>query len=647
MTAVAKNDERLALVERFVERGVLSTLDRHFAAALAGLGRASPEALLGAAFASRAVQRGHVCADLRRLVKAPLLDRDEQPISELELPTLETWRAELSASELTGSGDPPSPLVLDAADRLYLHRYHEYERTLVTRIRERAQKLEPVDEATLRAGLERLFPAALLSQGERRQRTAALLAVLRRFAVISGGPGTGKTHTVAKIIALLFDQARVAGRPPRVLLLAPTGKAAQRLTEALQASLAELGPDKLPLELVPSASTIHRALGFQFRTPTRFRHDAETPLAADVVLVDEASMVDLALMTKLVEAVPSHARLILLGDKDQLASVEAGAILGDICANLELGFSPELGRRLSELSGTPHDENESPLAPPIRDCLVELRQSFRYAPNSGMARLAASIKAGDADGALGLFRNGSLAIPPARGQLSFDFGGAAAPGARATRPDDIALHELSDAKRLLEVLGPAAKSRFGSYLAEPNPELKLEKLAAFRILCAHRYGELGVEALNRLVEGWLADAGLLKLDREWYSGRPLLVTRNDYELELYNGDVGVVAPDADGRSKAWFKSKPGKLRSFLPARLPAHETVFAMTVHKAQGSEFDHIFVILPAEPSPIVTRELVYTGVTRARRRVELVAGEGAFRAALAQRIERASGLRDALWGV
>jgi exodeoxyribonuclease V alpha subunit len=632
--------DRLELVERFAERGVLSSLDRHFAGALARLSAASAEALLGAAFASRAVQRGHVCADLRRLVNAPLLDRDERPV-ELELPSLDKWRAELCSSGLTGAGNPPTPLVLDAPDRLYLHRYHEYERSLVAQLQERCKHVEPVDEARLQAGLERLFPDAQRSTGERRQQKAASLAVLRRFAVISGGPGTGKTHTVAKIIALLFDQARTStaaatndNRTPRVLLLAPTGKAAQRLTESIQASFERLGPDALPLELLPSASTIHRALGFQSRTPTRFRHNAETPLAADVVLVDEASMVDLALMTKLVEAVPSYARLILLGDKDQLASVEAGAILGDICAEVEQGASPELARGSSELSGGRALENAR--APAIRDCVVELRESFRYGTNSGMAKLAASINTGDADGALSLL-GGAIDV---RGQLSFDFAGRPPPAR------DIALHELTHSRRLFEVLGPAAKRGFGAYLKAPNPETMLDKLTAFRILCAHRHGELGVEALNRLVERWLADAGLLKPDQEWYSGRPLLVTHNDYELELYNGDVGVVAADDEGRCKAWFKSKQGKLRSFLPARLPAHETVFAMTVHKAQGSEFEHIFLVLPHEPSPIVTRELVYTGVTRARQRVELVASQRALRAAIAQRIERASGLREALWG-
>jgi len=466
--------------------------------------------------------------------------------------------------------------------------------------------------------------------------------VLRRFTVISGGPGTGKTHTVAKILALLFDQARAAGRTPRVLLLAPTGKAAQRLSEAIQASLALLGADALPPELVPSASTIHRALGFQSRTPTRFRHDAESPLAADVVLVDEASMVDLALMTKLVDAVPSYARLILLGDKDQLASVEAGAILGDICADVESGISPELERRLVELSDGPSDENENPHAAPIRNCLIELRESFRYPAGSGMARLATAINAGDADRALSLFSERAGAEPTSRGQLSFDFTGQGRVRAVA---QDIAWHAHTDLKRLFEVLGPLARQGFAEYLKETDPETKLDKLASFRILCAHRHGELGVEALNRVVEGWLSDAALLKPDQEWYAGRPLLVTRNDYELELYNGDVGVIAHDAEGRAKAWFKTKQGKLRSFLPARLPAHETVFAMTVHKAQGSEFDRILLILPAEPSPIVTRELVYTGVTRARRRVELVASERAFRAAIAERIERASGLREALW--
>ena len=316
------------LVDLLTEHGALSALDRHFSRTLGRLVPSPPEVLLGAAFASRAVQHGHVCADLTRLASSPLLDREERPIDDVALPALKTWIRALEQSPLVGAGDDPRPLTLDKQGRLYLQRYHLYERRLADRLRARAAELEPIDEAALRRDLARLFAGSLGTSDDARQRWAAIIATQRRFSVISGGPGTGKTHTVVKILALLVGQARALGRADglRIALIAPTGKAAQRLGEAVRMGMNELDPN-LVSSIPREASTIHRALGYQPRTPTRFRHHAHNPLPIDVVVVDEASMVDLALMTKLVEAVPATARLILLGDKDQLVSVEAGACL--------------------------------------------------------------------------------------------------------------------------------------------------------------------------------------------------------------------------------------------------------------------------------------------------------------------------------
>lgn len=620
------------LIDRFSERGVFSALDRHFALTLARLRPSSDVAVLGAALASRAVQHGHVCADLRRLTTSALLDREEQPIVEPRLPELGEFRAALEASDFVGDGTRPTPLVLDAADRLYLYRYFRYERRLAAAIQSRASALEEVDVERLRAGVQRLFPRAQSSLGERQQRLATLVALLGRFAVISGGPGTGKTHTVAKMLVLmleLFD----GNKEIRVALLAPTGKAKQRLAESIEKSArALIGDLPLPYE----ASTIHRVLGYQPRTPTRFRHDADNPLSYDVVIVDEASMVDLALMSKLVDAVPKHARLILLGDKDQLASVEAGAILGDIYADASGPYSAELARRIGEITG-----ERLPSAQKVRkmrDRLVHLTESFRYPTNSGIAALARAVNAGDADLALATLRG--RPIPPGRGQLSLDFSGQRA----AAQSSDVALHEISDAAALARLIRPAVTIGFRALLDEMDVAKKLDRLGAFRVLCAHRRGDFGVDALNQLIEEALADAGLIRPDTDFYSGRPILVTQSDYQLELYNGDVGVLA-ESEGRLKAWFLGPKGELRRFSPARLPPHETVFAMTVHKSQGSEFERAFLILPPGPSPIVTRELVYTGLTRARQRIEIVATERVLSLAIAQRIERASGLSDALW--
>jgi exodeoxyribonuclease V alpha subunit len=662
--------------------GVVGPLDRHFALALSSLVESSEELVLGAAFASRAVQHGHVCADLRRLVDTPLLDRDEQPLETTRLPRLEPWLAALRQSAAVSDGGDERPLVLDGAGRLYLKRYYDYERLLARRIRERAAQVDAIDAKSLRLGLARLFRDS--DPGEARQRLATLIAVQRRFTLISGGPGTGKTHTVVKILALLVEQAQTLGRELRVLLLAPTGKAAQRLAESVGASVDRLADTELARLIPRTASTVHRALGFMPRTPTRFRHDAENPLPADVVLVDEASMVDLALMAKLVDAVPAAARLILMGDKDQLASVEAGAILGDIYSEAEPAYSSRFAELVRSLTGDDLPISGSHREPGLQDCLVHLTHSFRYAEQSGIAALARAVNAGDADRALAVLRGEApppsleseppspstmpqsaepvqapakgRVKPPAKNQLAFDFTrtlaapkpsrSVAADTKRRSLDHDVRLIETSSPAALAAALGPVIEAGFGEYAKATKPAHKLALLARFRVLSAHRRGPFGVDALNQLVEARLVERGLLRCDREWYEGRPLLVTRNDYQLDLYNGDVGVVTTDEiDGVLKAWFLSHDGSLRSFMPARLPPHETVFATTVHKSQGSELDRVALVLPDRPSPIATRELLYTAVTRARRHVDIFASIPVLRAAIAHRIERASGLRDALW--
>ena len=638
------------LVDLLTERGALSALDRHFSRTLGRLVASPPEVLLGAAFASRAVQHGHVCADLGRLTAAPILDREERPM-ELELPPLREWIQALEQSPLVGDGTDPKPLTLDRHGRLYLHRYHQYERRLAESLRARAAELEPIDEQALRRDLARLFTGSLGVSDDARQRWAAIIAAQRRFSVISGGPGTGKTHTVVKILALLVGQARALGRADglRIALIAPTGKAAQRLGEAVRFGMNGLDPN-LSSSIPRDASTIHRALGYQPRTPTRFRHDAHNPLPVDVVVVDEASMVDLALMTKLVEAVPVTARLILLGDKDQLVSVEAGAILGDIYAEAEPGFSAEFAKRVQEIAGERLPAAKGAV-PRVQDCLVHLTRSYRYPEGSAIAEFARAVNRGDAEAALAVIDGRPESMSPAPrtrkkraalNQLSFGF--AHVEPLFQKRPE-LEWVELRGTDDFARRLGPVIDRGFSEYVGERDPRRKLALLAGFRVLCAHRRGDLGAQTLNRWVEERLSDRAGLNVDREFYDGRPLLITRNDYQLELYNGDIGVVAPDSDGLLKAWFVGEDTRVRSFLPARLPPHETVFCMTVHKSQGSEFDRVLLVLPERPSPIVTRELLYTGVTRARSAVHLVASRSVLKGAISQRVERASGLREALW--
>ncbi|MBW2524767.1 MAG: exodeoxyribonuclease V subunit alpha [Deltaproteobacteria bacterium] len=618
-----------ATIDELVASGVLSRLDQQVARAL---GRLAPttadEVLLGAAFASRAIRHGHVCADLRRLGALPLLaaeqGADEAPV---ELPAPEAWceavrQSELCASEIDERA--PRPLVLDEAGRLYLYRYARYERQLAESIARRAGQSIEVDGKALREGLARLFPLGDLPEEADRQRLAALIAALRAFAVVSGGPGTGKTYTVAKILALLCELTHQAGEPElRIRLVAPTGKAAQRLGESIDAAL---GSDALDVTdavraAIPrTAATIHRALGYQPHKPTRFRHDADHPLPADVVLVDEASMVDVALMAKLCAAVPPKARLILLGDKDQLASVEAGAILGDIYGRRgDEGFSQAFAEEVAERVGEALPVSKAHRAAGIQDCMIHLSYSFRYGAGSRLDDVASAIRAGDADRVVEVLGTGEPSW---------------------LRP----LDETHDLEQVLSAMVLDAFAELGS-AAVPD---KLALLDRFRILCAHRRTRFGVDGVNAFVEELLHRHGHVDAVGEWYDGRPIMITSNDYALDLFNGDVGVVGRAAGGSDLlAFFPARDGEgLRSLPPARLPAHETVFAMTVHKSQGSEFDRVALLLPEQASPLLTRELVYTGITRAKERVDVCGSEEVLRQAIDRRIERPSGLADALWG-
>ena len=392
----------------------------------------------------------------------------------------------------------------------------------------------------------------------------------------------------------------------------------------MRRSKAQLDCTEEVLRAIPeTASTIHRALGSIGGSGTRFRHHADTPLITDVVLIDEASMVDLALMSRLVDAAPLSARLILIGDKDQLASVEAGAVLGDICSTgAARSYSHPMVEAVAGLTGYRLPvEADAPHATGLADCIVHLTRSYRYGERGGISALARAINAGDGTLAMSILRSPeypevSLAAPPADGRLN-------------------------------DRLRDAVLQGFGPYLKEQDPEAQLRAFERLRILCAHRRGPQGMETLNRLIEKVLAEAGLLRTETASYAGRPVMVTENDYQIGLFNGDVGLIcnAPDDGGSKLACFVAPDGRLRRLAPSRLPGHETVFAMTVHKSQGSEFDEVAILLPTRPSPILSRELLYTAVTRARSKVTIYGTPEVISAAVTRRIDRASGLREVLW--
>jgi exodeoxyribonuclease V alpha subunit len=539
----------------------------------------------------------------------------------LVCPELRDWRKGLINSRVVGAPGDYKPLILDGGSRLYLFRYWDYQERLADLIRSRVYDVDKtIDLPKLGEGLARLFPGAPKERIDWQQ-VAAFTSIMKKFCVISGGPGTGKTTTVAKILALLLEHSD--REKPRIALCSPTGKGAARLQEAIQAAKQTLKCSDLVKEAIPTeASTIHRLLGAISNSPY-FRHNAQNRLPLDVVVVDEASMVDLALMSKLFQALKPEARLILLGDKDQLASVEAGAVLGDICdTGHDHGFSVPFSKDLNKVI-----RHENPLKPDekdepgIRDCIVTLRKSYRFSKESGIATVSRAVNEGEGARAGKLIRGGEH--------------------------DDIQWQGLPPFRDFAGAIRNRVIQGFGDYLKAGEPQEIFQFFDQFRILCALREGPYGVLAINGIVEQILRENGLIMVDERWYRGRPILINRNDYNLQLFNGDVGILLQDDDANNalRAFLQTPDGNLRKIHPLRLPEHETVYAMTVHKSQGAEFDQVVLILPDRDSPVLARELVYTGITRAREKVEIWGEEAVFQMAVARRTERMSGLRDALW--
>jgi exodeoxyribonuclease V alpha subunit len=610
-------------IRQLLASSAFSELDRHFAAfSEAQAGGEQPLVGLAAALVSHKRGEGHICLDLRAIAGSRFPDMPVEGVKPIQLPRLKEWTKALIRSPVVGSPGEFKPLVLGACHRLYLHRYWEYEQTLAAAILKRAADLPPQpDPPTLRQGLQALFPP---EPGEtvNWQCVAALAAVRRKFCVISGGPGTGKTHTLVLILALLLELKRP--RRLRIAVAAPTGKAAARIQDSIRTVKATLACDEtIRAQLPEQSTTIHRLLGY-LPDSARFRHDADNPLPFDVVAVDEASMVDLALMAKLFQAIHASARVILLGDKDQLASVEAGAVLGDICS---AAANEPVGTR-STASLTSRAENGTrwnaslPTTRALSDCVVQLKKNYRFGQQSAIYRLSNAINEGRADDALQVLKDS---------------------GANAAA--DVVSAPLPRRAGLKEALRTRVTAGFSEFLRAADPPAALAALARFRILCALREGPFGLTGLNQATEAILAEAGMIQPQNPWYARRPIMITRNDYSLKLFNGDIGLILPEGDeGEPRAFFLGPENTLRKFPPLRLPEHETAYAMTVHKSQGSEFDRVLLILPDRESPVLSRELLYTGITRARTSVELWFDEKVFRAALARRVTRTSGLCDAL---
>lgn len=676
-------------LDALVKAGALRSIDRHFALWVSAK---DPQDLrdsvaLAGALVSFRLNQGDVCVDLAKYSGKPLFDETHVGQDSLYGPDLDTWLHTLSKSQgvccvhcdsvchllislrehpsalqsSTGSfrrdgeavaPDPayatcpaalnnerPScrPLVLDGT-RLYLARYWYYETALAYRLLDLARGWIDVSPEALRTALEKVFPP--LPEGETVdwQRIATAVAAMKRLCIISGGPGTGKTHTVTAILRVLSHLQ--ANRPLRIALAAPTGKAAARITESIRKVW-----DSFPqwaswvTHMPPEAMTLHRLLGFR---PMRSmpRHNPENLLHVDVLIVDEASMIDLQLMSDTVAALPDHARLILLGDKDQLASVEPGSIFSDLCGPRGDGQDSRMRsqpvrstqwlEKIRAVTGIelPADSgSDKTVLSPLSECTVFLEKNYRFPAESALGQLAACIRMG-----------GPVALLNRWNDLDEKSPASAEDSEREVRFRSVAEHELRRA------LSDIVQNRICQSLKAECLEDAFSRFEDFRILCALRESPFGVGPINDLVEDLLASDGLIPRGTPWYKGKPVLVVQNDYDVGLFNGDVGILWPE-NGGLMAWFRRVDGSFRKVRLTRLPLHETAYAMTVHKAQGSEFSHVLLILPRQDAKVLSRELLYTAVTRARKSVEIWADEDLLNIAAGHVTDRSSGLCDRLW--
>ncbi len=601
-----------------------SPLDIHFARFMTTLaGDDQPELFLAAALLSRHVAEGHVCLDLNTFADQHFISGGNEP-GIFSVPELSLWLKKLKESPVVGKLGDYRPLILDDQSRLYLYRYWEYEKVLADKITDLAHAaVDHNNPKRLQEIIERLFPAQ--SANPDWQKIAALVSCFKQFTVISGSPGTGKTTTVAKILALLIDLDD--SKKLRIALTAPTGKAAARLQESISRTKETLNCTNLVKAKIPDkATTIHRLLGSLFMSPY-FRHNAGNPLPYDLIVIDEASMVDLPLLSKLVQAMLPKSRLILLGDKNQLASVEAGAVLGDICGSTALNiFSRQLMDQFKPYTGEGFPADFRIIeSPGLHDCMVELQENYRFAENSDIGQISAAINRGE----------GSQIIEALKNRYY----------------KNIQWSILPKARELALKLKPWIVDGFRNYLILVGAHGRLDDIFdafdQFRVLCALRQGPFGVSAVNPVIEKILAGEGMIRPEGRFYHGQPVMITRNNNQLKLFNGDVGLILSDdqKDGELSAVFRDGSGRFRRFSPQRLPEHETVYAMTVHKSQGSEFENVLFLLSDRDAPVLTRELIYTGMTRARNQVFLWSDETVFNTSVLRRIQRSSGLQDALW--
>ena len=590
--------------------GDISPLSYYFAEFISKQSLQPIDSILGfsAALVSEANQAGDVCMRLSQ-VQGRFFNSDQaSSLSQPEVPKLDDWRKSLLTCDTVGSPCDIAPLILDG-DRLYLYRFWFYESQLACFLSNRLEKTEAFDTHLLTTRLDQLYPAEPGSAFNE-QKLAVALACLRRFTVISGGPGTGKTSTVINLLSVLLEQQSDL----RIRLAAPTGKAATRMMESVRRGSEKIQIEPSILSRIPmQASTIHRLLG---TSRQGFVYNQDHRLPVDCIVIDEASMVDLTLMYQLMLALPEHTRVILLGDRNQLASVSAGNVLGDITGQgSQIRYSEN---QTSELEAILKQPLEFPIgsATPISDAIALLKKSYRFDAESGIGQLAELINQGDADQMISFLNKTNTAIRWSNNQTDQPL-----------------------AKTIDSVL-----ENYQQVIQSDSVDTAFDVFESCRILCAVRGGNFGVEAIDFQIVNSLWRRQLIT-EPDVYCGKPILITSNDYELELFNGDIGLIWYDENKKLRAYFRDLNKGLRSLAISNLPTYESAWAMTVHKSQGSEFDKVFLILPSDnPSQALTRELLYTAATRARSELVIDASESSLKVACENRSMRHSGLAQML---
>jgi exodeoxyribonuclease V alpha subunit len=592
-----------------------------------------------------AQQSQHSCLDLNAINWQNPFAIREQAVSEASIaapdiisPFSENYDAQQAETQLMAAacvGDD-KPLLL-FANKLYFARLAQYETVLASRLSHLAAKPLNIDETALTALLTEYFPDEAHREDPADpiktlnwQKVACAIAATKGFSVITGGPGTGKTTTVTKLLAIM--QSLYASAPLTIKLVAPTGKAAARLSESILGAKQKLS--MIPKDIAPlipeTAQTIHRLLGVIPHT-NKFRHNKRNPLHLDVLIIDEASMVDLSLMAKLIEALPSHARLILLGDKDQLASVDTGSILSDLCQGLTLEKMPAYSQARAEQLNRVCFNNRAVLSHSedsylLSDCIAFLQQSYRFDGKSGIGQLAQAVNT-NSQGLLGYV------------EQTVNEGGFS----------DLKLN-YNVINKPIEHFVQLAAQHYQAYLTLIREGAGVAKVhnafSDYQLLAAVKEGDYGVNSLNLRIEKALSQQGLISPYQRHYLGMPIMISQNDYQLKLFNGDIGILMHDEQGQLKAMFIDEQENIRAFSPARLPAHDKVYAMTIHKSQGSEFAYTAMILPPinQANQGINRQLVYTGITRAKNTFELVADKNVLLMAMNKSVTRASGLFDRL---